>query len=550
MAEMDRDGSPHQGEDEASADMNHGELLKVKPRNDPISSARHADDSDAASEDETEIERSERKKRLIDGHKSTSYIESLPAELRFEILSWMPDLPSLQSAVHASPVLHAQYREHRNTILRLCLGRELDGFYVDAHVHLMSRVSILGSPRGDGTIAEFLHQYGLCLSGSPGAPDMNSPRAGDMRWMAGFHNSIARPFARLYSNWALANLESAATSGSTMTGMMRSPDTRAQYGTALSRSEEIRLFRAIYRYESFHHLFGRNQGRRRGGFRFYTINELFCCLFNPWEVEAIGCVDEFVRNKYTDIFKQVKDDLDPKNPKFRQSNGVLNPNGSFCLETEWDDWMEGTVSRGLQTAVRMFTISNHELLLVKMERALTTQQQDDDSLKKTLSAIAQVGRRDVSDTFPDPRDRAEQRRDEMAFEGDAAPPDAPPFAWVLLWNGIYSNAYGEYVPESLIRTGYVFWDERRWIDEGAKNFVLKQWEGNPSYVEAILADRDWSPLEGETTTVEEFPNEDAEVSEGGEGQPGQAEDVTEPAGEWQDAGLAASQVDNLYLLHR
>ncbi|KAK1637630.1 hypothetical protein BDP81DRAFT_517059 [Colletotrichum phormii] len=187
---------------------------------------------------------------------------------------------------------------------------------------------------------------------------MSSPPAGDMRWMAGFHNSIARPFASLYTRWALANLKSAALPNPTTAETTVSPDTPTEYRNSLNRSEEIRVFRVIYRYETFNHLFGRNKGRRRGGYPFYTINELFCCLFDPWEVEAIGCIDAFVREKYADIFNQIK------------------------------GWMEGTVSRGLQIAVRMFTIDNYELLLAKMERAITTQKRNDDSFKKSLSTTA------------------------------------------------------------------------------------------------------------------------------------------------------------------
>lgn len=66
---------------------------------------------------------------------SHSRLENLPSELRSKILSDMPDLPTLRSLVHASPIMHAQYRHDRNTILRACLGRELDGFLVDAYAN-------------------------------------------------------------------------------------------------------------------------------------------------------------------------------------------------------------------------------------------------------------------------------------------------------------------------------------------------------------------------------------------------------------------------------
>ncbi|KAK6062502.1 hypothetical protein SCUP515_13304 [Seiridium cupressi] len=168
---------------------------------------------------------------------SSSLLENLPAELRTLLLSSMPDLPTLRSIVHASPVLHAQYRYDRNSILRACLDRELDGFFTDAYATVKSR---------------------------------------------------------------------------------------------------IRAYRALYRYDTYHHLFGQNHGRRHGSFRHHEIHELFFTLFDPWEAEAIGCIDIFVRHKYEDIFNQIKKDLDPENDRFRQENGVYNPEGSYDLVIEHD----------------------------------------------------------------------------------------------------------------------------------------------------------------------------------------------------------------------
>jgi hypothetical protein len=104
----------------------------------------------------------------------------------------------------------------------------------------------------------------------------------------------------------------------------------------LSRSEEMRIFRALYRYETYYHLFSRNCGERRGGFRHHEINELFFCLFDPWEAEAVGCVELFVRLRYEDIFNKAKSDLHPENPRFRLENGIYSPEGSFDLDKEYD----------------------------------------------------------------------------------------------------------------------------------------------------------------------------------------------------------------------
>ncbi|PMD41882.1 hypothetical protein L207DRAFT_511643 [Hyaloscypha variabilis F] len=406
----------------------------------------------------------------------------------------MPDLPTLRSLVHASPILHAQYIYDRNSILRACLDRELDGFLVDAYANLMSRVRELGSPRTDEKITGFLDTYRDWLSGSIPRPYVNLIDPSYVRWLAAYHLSVARPLARLYSKWALANLREAASSSAAQEGAAEALVALNHHDVRLRRSEEIRVFRALYRYETYYHLFGRNHGQRRGGFRHHEINELSFCLFNPWEAEAVGCIDLFVRQKYEDIFDEVKGDLHPKNTRFKLENGIFNYEGSFDLIGEHDDYMDGTVSRGLKMLVRLLAIDDHEKLVTKMQRCLTHDQSLDAPIRNALGSAAQNDRREMSTNFPDTRDAAEQRREPMYFVGDAVPPDEPPLAWVLLWGGKYANIYGEYVPESLRRWGYVMWNESRWTEMGAKELVVMQWETAPELVEEIEVDCNWSPV--------------------------------------------------------
>ncbi|KAI0436491.1 hypothetical protein F4803DRAFT_566822 [Xylaria telfairii] len=431
------------------------------------------------------------------------HLENLPAELRVLILSKAPDLPTLRALVRASPVLHAQYRNDRNNILRACLSREMDGVLIDAYATTMSRVCELG-PRTDQTITNYLSGYQTWLSSSCPFPDIKSIDPGRLRWIAAYHISIARPLARLYSKWAQANLKKAVVLS---TGQHRaavgdindSAEKETENATylsdhdvKLSRSEEIRVFRALYRYETYHHLFGQNQRQRRGAFRDSEINSLFFCLFDPWEVEAIGCIYTFIRFRYEDIFNQVKPDLHPTNERFRQGNGVFNPAGSHDLDWEHDDYMHGTISRGLKLTARLLVIDDHEKLVAKMQRCLTHFRELDDTMSEALGIMAQSERRDTSTNA---RDEAEQRRDSIHFGGDVVPPDGPPFAWVVLWGGKYSNIYGEYVPESVSQWGYVMWDERRWADMGAdENLVAGQWKTSPHLVDEIENDYNWRPV--------------------------------------------------------
>lgn len=104
---------------------------------------------------------------------------------------------------------------------------------------------------------------------------------------------------------------------------------------ALSRSEEIRIFRALYRYETYHHLFGRNTGRREGVIPVKEINHILFGLFEPWEAEAMASIEVFVRRKYECLFDQVKDELHATNSRFMREDGEITDHdcqrfGSAC----------------------------------------------------------------------------------------------------------------------------------------------------------------------------------------------------------------------------
>jgi len=310
---------------------------------------RHASDP----EDATDEHLAGSKQELGGTEKpSSSSLENLPAELRALILLNAPDLPTLYALVHASPVMHAQYLKDRTTILRACMDRELHGFAVDAYFTATSRTCMIKPLRTDDIIVDFIYNYRL-LYDSPIPMDLNSVNPRLLRWMAGFHLRYARPLARLYSNWALSNLrraiaseaghqEAEATETETETTKSQAAEEVLKGGAVaqddpsikLSRSEEIRLFRALYRSQTFHHLFGRNQVLRLGALCDFEINELFCSIFHPWDIEAIGCIDIFIRAKYDDIFNRVKADLHPDNPKFMESNGVSTSVRSYDLEAE------------------------------------------------------------------------------------------------------------------------------------------------------------------------------------------------------------------------
>ncbi|KAI1149085.1 hypothetical protein F4825DRAFT_431758 [Nemania diffusa] len=426
------------------------------------------------------------------------------------VLCRVPDLPTLRALVRASPILHAQYRHDRDEILRACLSRELEGLFVDAWANIESRVCTLG-PRNDGVITSYIAYYRTWLSSPTPYPDVNSIKGGRLRWMAAYHLAIARPMALLYSNWALTNLKKTILSSTSQQGpggteikeaVKEEPTAQTNRDIKLSRSEEIRIFRALYRYETFQHLFGINEGKRKGRFSSHEINYLFFSHFGPWETDAIGCIHTFVTHKYEDIFNQVKADLPHTHARSKQKNGTPDPYDpydpfhAYDLEAHHDLYMDGTISRGLKMAARLFAIDDHEKLVLRMRRCITPFFTLDASMRMAFCRAAQAHRRDLLPNSLSARDEAEQRRDSITFVGDSVPPDGPPFAWVALWGGKYSNVYGDYVPHPLRKGGYVMWDRRRWSDMGAgEDFIVGQWKTSPEFLEDIECDYSFRPVD-------------------------------------------------------
>lgn len=165
--------------------------------------------------------------------------------------------------------------------------------------------------------------------------------------------------------------------------------------------------------------------------------------------------------------------------------------------------MDGTMSRGLKTTIRLLTVNGHENLINKMERCLTRDQNMDAPMRKSIASVAQDDRRDLSTNPPSIRDEAQQRRERISYIGDLVPPNGPPFAWVLLWNEQYANLYGDYVPIQLRRWGYVMWNEPRWSETRAKDLVVMQWNTAPELVEDIEGIYGWSPLQRSTIKGDE-----------------------------------------------
>lgn len=239
---------------------------------------------------------------------SPTPLEGLPAELRTRLLSSMPDLQTLASLIHASPIYYAQYRLDRKPLLSQILLTEIgeDGF-VDVYAAFKSRPSKIGPRRGPNTnVTDFLASYKQWRSSISQKPPPELCSLGDLRWMTWFYTSTVKPLAAHFFSWALANLDSVPAKS------------KAQHPGAaegLTRTEKKRLLRALYRFEIFCHLFGGAQCESYIGM---TVVRIFFSDmdFQPWEVEEMCCVYTFVKETFQETINDVRWDLDENNPRF------------------------------------------------------------------------------------------------------------------------------------------------------------------------------------------------------------------------------------------
>jgi hypothetical protein len=74
-------------------------------------------------------------------------------------------------------------------------------------------------------------------------------------------------------------------------------------------------------------------------------------------------------------------------------------------------------------------------------------------------------------------DAAQDRKEKTPFDKDSL--DLPPLAWVIFWKGEASNFFGNYVPATFRRWGFVMWDGPRLEASGALGYIEVQggWPG-------------------------------------------------------------------------
>ncbi|KAL2128690.1 hypothetical protein VTI74DRAFT_8827 [Chaetomium olivicolor] len=377
-------------------------------------------------------------------------IEKLPPEIRRYLLFSL-DFDELRTLVKASPAYYQQYELDRRPILCKYVERTLGYVTVEACAnHQADTVRSLS--RRHGEFHEAMDRFRV-ISEARSSPETYSILAddfdaNDIGEIITFHRKIVVPIARVFADWALANL-----SGKSKFDRVHEP---------VTRTEQLRIFRAFYRFQLCCHLWGKIgcEFMSDAWDRCASLNlDGFCGPLEHWEIEEIGCVYKFVKAMFDKVFTDIHQDVRLGNDRFEPDT-----EGSYDFDNAGtrQDMLTGTISRGLKLLHRvMYETNDHHDLVIEMLDSIRSAE-DFDFEKEMLEFVLSLRRNAESSGR---LDQKQKRRGPLPFRGDGAPDtegDRPPLAWTLIRKGTYSNSYhGLSIPEDLRYWGYVMWDSER-----------------------------------------------------------------------------------------
>ncbi|KAG2420393.1 hypothetical protein HFD88_005194 [Aspergillus terreus] len=279
-------------------------------------------------------------------------LESLPAELRIQILEEIPDISSLHSLVEASPAFRTTYLRTRKTILHQLSTRQYG---------LVDLAEPLAAVDSEGLHAE-----------APGTKEAiialldrrrRHPEESRETRLPSETQSIQ--LLQLYKKLELVLQTCCAQL------LQQNPT------ASLTAPERGRILRALCRLQTYCNIFGAREWvepqpsmqdrvldpsllKRRSTtwHRQFTIDEVWDLFFRtmpPWEVEEFGCVWTLIRQQYVHLFSAIAKDFPRNSPQWRAlrpasmpldpSELFNNPENEYSI-ADYDDYCNHLVSLG------------------------------------------------------------------------------------------------------------------------------------------------------------------------------------------------------------
>ncbi len=215
-------------------------------------------------------------------------LENLPTELRIQILLRLPDLASLRSLVHASPSYHALYlKAGRQEVLGHIALHQLDYWLRPDALALVRSANSFGPGSADEeAIQPFISEYGRAREELASS---NSEWLLDRGWLT--CRSIGEALQVLRINQAI-NLVADDYCLFVATQLPQ-----AKLATKLSKMEQLRLYRSLYRYQIWC-----NFMNVRG---IWTQPNNFLITLPPWEIQEMVCVWHYLMQRWRTVFREV-----------------------------------------------------------------------------------------------------------------------------------------------------------------------------------------------------------------------------------------------------
>ncbi|KAJ5154943.1 uncharacterized protein N7500_010382 [Penicillium coprophilum] len=410
----------------------------------------------------------EHKHRLIGPNPNLNApLENLPPEIRRHLLSMM-ELQALKSLVHASPVIYQQYLVDQKWVLCRSLAatfRSNGLIYEVGAVYQSSRESFWET-RTAITVTRFVQAHRDGRSSSHNSPFSQSVAFNrdltldEVISMMKFYLSIIQPLKREYAKSTLHYL----------TGGLRTP--YDQTSDILSETEEIRVVRALYRFQLCCNLFAHGHNgpilKRAPEFEARNVWELLQLLFDPWEIEEIVCIHDFAMNTYRNLspFDWNRHRLLPR--KYHQQP----VDWSQRLTDETRGIRFGTIARGLELLRDIVspTYENSNLIRTGLENDIDTMEQAF-ALGDAFSDFIKERRYPEAPLYQTSMDAG---CDRITFQGDVVDDSEwkyPPLGWTLTWDGAHIAGFHCWLKHQMVAWGYVMWDATRLISMGVKDLL-------------------------------------------------------------------------------
>ncbi|KAI9734662.1 MAG: hypothetical protein M1834_002263 [Cirrosporium novae-zelandiae] len=386
-------------------------------------------------------------------------LDGIPTELKWEVLTQVPDLLSLRSLVHASPSYHQAYYQKPESILFTVLSRDIEPVLCDAFMaNQCSKLRCEGMDRSGRIQAkkEFIEHYKQNHDQPMKLPEkLELQGTVELAYLHIIIHDLVDDFCR--STFEVYTLS---------------------YGRDIeyvppSPTEKRRIFRAFYRFQIYCNLFSMS-GVRSPDTKEFTIPDIqedfdgadkpwmFFSIFQPWEVEELGCIRDFIYKRYTEKFQEVEADV-----------AMMNESDDDGISV-WSSEHFNFSSDGIN--VKDYKEHFMELGLPFLHQVLTT------SYEKRKVLIADnlwPNHFFISEPLTEPPYHslnvteiyeAHENKGDILFDGDQQGPNQ---AWVWYVGGKVTPYYYDYSGEVPRCWGYVIWDKSRLENWHAEDAVPK-----------------------------------------------------------------------------